>query len=182
MTLVSHAPSLADRRPVDFRSTSEVRIRKAGVDDLPAVVGLWEEMMRHHAGQHPDFEMGGDAREVMMGQYRDMLSREDCCIFVAELDVGIVGLLVAQLRPPPSFRDGPGSGYFRDVVVKEGHRGKGVGRRLAEAGIEFCRSRGAAFIDLLAGSANEEANRFWESLGFRESLKLRTLRLDGRGA
>ncbi len=135
--------------------------------------------MRHHAGQHPDFDMSEEAREVMTDQYCEMIGRDDCGVFVGDLDGQVVGLLVAQMRSSPPFRDGPGSGYFRDVVVEERHRGKGFGRRLVEAGIEFCRGRGAEFVDLLAGSENAESNRFWESLGFRESLKLRTLNLGG---
>ena len=60
-------------------------------------------------------------------------------------------------------------------------RGRGLGRRLAEATIEAARARGVERIELEVFAHNTRAIRLYEKLGFvHEGLRPRARKLDGR--
>ena len=57
-------------------------------------------------------------------------------------------------------------------------RGKGIGKKLVEAGVKFLKSKNVEYIDLITGSTNNISNDFWEKMGFKETLKVRTLSME----
>jgi ribosomal protein S18 acetylase RimI-like enzyme len=58
-------------------------------------------------------------------------------------------------------------------------RGRGIGRRLAEAGIAAATARGAERIELEVFASNTKAIRLYEHLGFtREGVKRRARKLE----
>jgi ribosomal protein S18 acetylase RimI-like enzyme len=59
-------------------------------------------------------------------------------------------------------------------------RGRGVGRRLAEAAIAAAKEQGAERIELEVFASNTRAIALYEKLGFvREGVKRRARKLDG---
>ena len=88
--------------------------------------------------------------------------------------VGIAGLLI---------RDGAKEahkGLLWGMYVQAGARGEGIGRRIAEAIIDFARGR-VEIIQLSVVSSNTTARRLYSSLGFVEyGLEKNALRQNGR--
>jgi len=68
------------------------------------------------------------------------------------------------------FRPGIWSGgeetYLQELYVIPSLRGRGIGRALLEATIEFARERGADGIDLDTGETDTAARGLYESMGF----------------
>ncbi len=62
---------------------------------------------------------------------------------------------------------GPGRFELAKLAVTPEAQGRGLGRALAEAVIEFARSRGADVLFLVSNSRLESALRLYERLGFR---------------
>jgi GNAT superfamily N-acetyltransferase len=62
---------------------------------------------------------------------------------------------------------GAPSGIVEDVVVDEGARGRGVGRRMMEYARARCREEGCYKLVLSSNVSRTDAHRFYESLGFR---------------
>jgi ribosomal protein S18 acetylase RimI-like enzyme len=59
-------------------------------------------------------------------------------------------------------------------------RGRGVGRRLAEAAIAAAKAQGAERIELEVFASNTRAITLYETLGFvREGVRRRARKLDG---
>jgi RimJ/RimL family protein N-acetyltransferase len=59
-------------------------------------------------------------------------------------------------------------------------RGRGVGRRLAEAAIDAARSRGVERVELEVFASNPRAIRLYERLGFaHEGVRQRARKIDG---
>lgn len=55
---------------------------------------------------------------------------------------------------------------IEDVVVDEKYRGKGIGKALMEKLIEIAKKRGVQHIDLTSRLEREDANAFYQRLGF----------------
>jgi ribosomal protein S18 acetylase RimI-like enzyme len=54
-----------------------------------------------------------------------------------------------------------------NVVVDEGHRGRGIGRAIVADLIAHGRERGVRLVTLRVFAGNDEAVAFWSALGFR---------------
>jgi N-acetylglutamate synthase len=65
-------------------------------------------------------------------------------------------------------------GYLQHLAVAPSHRGRGVGRALAERVVEALSAAGIAKCHLMVRQETERAKRFWEHLGWtmREDISL----------
>jgi ribosomal protein S18 acetylase RimI-like enzyme len=72
----------------------------------------------------------------------------------------------AQLRFRPSLYTGALDAYLEELYVVPERRGRGMGRALLEAAMEYSRERGAAHIDLGTSEADVAARALYESAGF----------------
>ena len=60
--------------------------------------------------------------------------------------------------------DGVSDAYIQDLVILPRYRRKGIGRKLVEALLEYCLSRGIPWIGLIS---EPEQDSFYSSLGFK---------------
>ncbi|HEY8866994.1 MAG TPA: GNAT family N-acetyltransferase [Solirubrobacteraceae bacterium] len=102
---------------------------------------------------------------------------EHAAVYVAEDEGEIVGRLsVARDRHPASP-------HVADlgVIVAASHRGRGVGRALLAAAVEWARVAGVRKIELHVFPWNEPAIRLYERFGFeREGYRKEQYARDGR--
>jgi ribosomal protein S18 acetylase RimI-like enzyme len=122
-------------------------IRPATVGDASAVLALWE-LARSQAATTPDSE---DA--VVR-----LVERDPGALVVAEHGGELVGTLIAAW-------DGWRGNLYR-LAVAPGHRRRGIGRRLVEAGEERLRALGARRVTALVGRPDERAAGFWDAVGY----------------
>ncbi|WP_422286247.1 GNAT family N-acetyltransferase [Methanothrix sp.] len=74
--------------------------------------------------------------------------------------------------------DGVSDGYIQDLVVLPGWRSEGVGRMILDRLLEECRSRGIAWVSLIAEPGKEA---FYDSFGFRRMEGHVPMHLDWEG-
>ena len=76
-----------------------------------------------------------------------------------------VGMATAQLVI--STAEGAPSAWIEDVVVREDFRGKGLGRALLDAVLDWARSQAAVRAQLLADLDNAPALAFYDRIGWQ---------------
>lgn len=145
---------------------------------MQELVSLWHEMMKYHKGMHPDFRISENADVAVTANFTALFDDSHSAFIVAEEDQKIVGMLIAQVRQGLPYTATEISGYIRDVTVTKAFREKGIGGELVGAGVKFLKSQNVEYIDLITGSTNKISNDFWEKMGFKETLKVRTLLFD----
>jgi len=90
-----------------------------------------------------------------------------------------VGMATAQLLI--STAEGAPSAWIEDVVVQEDFRGKGLGRALLDAVLDWARNQGAVRAQLLADLDNAPALAFYDRVGWQPTrLVARRLMLGDR--
>jgi ribosomal protein S18 acetylase RimI-like enzyme len=106
------------------------------------------------------------------------LEDPDVAVLVAEENGAVIGYAYAAAEDYDwmSLR-GP-AGVLHDIVVDPEYRGRGAGRLLLDATLEFLRSRGTPRVVLSTAARNASAQRLFASAGFRDTMIEMTRELD----
>ncbi|WP_433265210.1 N-acetyltransferase family protein [Actinosynnema sp. CS-041913] len=136
---------------------TDPRIRRVRADDVPAIVGLVEELA--------EYERARDECRLTVEQLHDALFRPAPALFghVAEVDGRVVGMALWFLNF--STWRGTHGIYLEDLYVQPGRRGSGLGRALLQALAQECVERGYARLEWSVLDWNVPAIGFYRSLG-----------------
>ena len=138
-------------------SPSEVDIRAARAQDLPAMVGL----LRLLFSLEKDFciDQERQRRGLLM-----LLASPGARLLAAQAEGRVVGMVSGQLVVSTS--EGALSLWAEDLVVEPAWRGQGVGRGLMTSLAAWARERGATRLQLLADRENQAGVQFHQQLGY----------------
>lgn len=137
-----------------------VTIRSARLDDLEALVALLRDLFTIEA----DFSVND--RLQRRGLWM-LLENGMGCLLVAECDGMVVGMVTGQLTV--STAEGGPALLVEDMVVSEGYRGRGIGRRLMGAMGKWAREHHVSRLQLLADRDNGPALEFYRHLGWHST-------------
>jgi ribosomal protein S18 acetylase RimI-like enzyme len=139
---------------------------------MPAVLGLWRQMMEHHRRLDARFATSPHGPQAFEGYVRKCLRSRSCRVLVAEEEDRVAGYaIVTILENQKVFALGR-FGFVVELCVDESARRQGIGRRLWEAAVAWCREKGVTVVQMNVSTLNEEARRFWRSVGCREYLEV----------
>lgn len=138
---------------------TNIRIRKATVTDLPAVLKLYVQK---------DIDNGDvlsmDEAEVAFSKFG---LYPNYSLYVTEIAGKIVGTFELLILDNLAHKGKP-SGVVEDVVVDVEYRSQGIGRQMMGYAIEVCRENGCYKMTLSSNLKRERAHQFYESLGFEK--------------
>lgn len=96
-------------------------------------------------------------------------------IFIARIDDEIVGCINFQLVR--NIRHGWARGHLEEVVVKKGYRHKGIGTKMINYVIDYCRKNNIEVIKLMCGKQLKKSEAFYRKnefvdldFGFRKDI------------
>ena len=146
---------------------AEVRIRTAGPEDVPAIVGLSDALFREDAGSRDPTMNLQWAMQEGRGYFEDLLADGAAACWVAERALGgdAVGYLAGRLGEADSLRT-VRAATLESMYVRPEFRRLGVGAELVERCLSWAREREASRASVTAYAANEGAIRFYEREGF----------------
>jgi enamine deaminase RidA (YjgF/YER057c/UK114 family)/GNAT superfamily N-acetyltransferase len=130
-----------------------VQIRRAGAEDAGPVAALAAELAQSFAFSREKFDR----------YYPELLTERDACLLLATGGGECLGYLLG-FRHLTFYANGP-VGWVEEIVVRSGHRGRGIGRALMGAFEHWATDRDCA----LAALATRRAAPFYRALGYEES-------------
>jgi GNAT superfamily N-acetyltransferase len=140
-----------------------VVVREAKPADLAGLLGLYVQLSPENAATQPS-----DVAEPL----RAILANRGMRLLVAELRGSVVGTVTLVLVPNLTH-GGKAWAQVENMVVEEGSRGTGVGRRLIEECLRIGHEAGCYKVQLQSGNQRREgrhdAHAFYAHLGFRPS-------------
>ena len=131
----------------------EARIRPLDELDITAIVGIDEKIRGRYRPE---------VWERRIGYY---LRRDPESCVVAESGGRVVGFMLGEIRSGEFGLEEP-TGWIEVLGVDPDARGQAVGRRMAEAMLEYFRTQGAHSVRTLVDEDREELSGFFSSLGF----------------
>ena len=134
-------------------SAAKIRTAKPG-DAAPLAVLL--EQLGYPATPEEVVE-----RLARLGQLRTAVT------LVAELQGEVVGLATSHVFP--SIHATPPVAWLTTLVVRDAHRGAGIGGELCGAVEDWARAQGAIRISLTSGLQRAGAHLFYERIGYQRT-------------
>jgi ribosomal protein S18 acetylase RimI-like enzyme len=141
-------------------------IREMTIGDYNEIIKLWKNTPGVGLSRNDDTK-----RSIKI-----FLEKNKNTCFVAEAENKIIGTIMAG-------SDGR-RGHIYHLMVKEGYRNNGIGRKLLEKAERALKKEGIRKIFLVAFKKNRTGNIFWEKNGYevRKDLNYRDKRMSLRGA
>jgi ribosomal protein S18 acetylase RimI-like enzyme len=133
----------------------EIQVRRAGVEDATDVARLLHDFNVEYSEPTPEVE-------ELTKTIACLLEEDEITVLLA--GGGPDGLSLFRFRP--GIWSAGDETYLQELYVVPHLRGRGIGRALLEATIEFARKRGADGIDLNTGETDTAARALYESMGF----------------
>jgi ribosomal protein S18 acetylase RimI-like enzyme len=147
-------------------------VRGATRADLPALGRLGALLVGTHHEFDPKRFLAANLRTASgyASYLGTQLGDPYVAVLVAEENGEVIGYAYAAVEGHDyvSLR-GP-AGVLHDILVDPGFRGRGVGRVLLDAALEFLKSRGAPRVVLSTAVGNEAAQRLFTKAGFRRTM------------
>lgn len=133
-------------------------IRKGRREDLQY---LPEVLMKSYEGLE---EYGEESIEKARRYIEELYEEDPECFFVAEENDEIVGFIFCNRFWYSKFESSH-VGAIHEIVVLPSYRHEGIGNKLLQKAMEYLKPRK---IELWVGLHNENALKFYKSLGFEE--------------
>jgi ribosomal protein S18 acetylase RimI-like enzyme len=155
-----------------------MKIRKATLADIPALVALNESVQELHANALPERFRRNPPAEIVERAFRTMLEAPSAYWLVAEAEEGQpMAFLSAEFREREESWCAVAQrvGYLGGIAVASPFRRQGVARALVEELQREAAARGVTQIELDVWSFNEEARQVFARLGFRGVMERMSL-------
>lgn len=133
----------------------EIPVRQATAADAPSIARLLHDFNTEYSEPTPSVE-------ELTEHARRLLEEGEIAVLLA--GEGPDGL--ALLRFHPSVWTGEPEAHLQELYVVPDLRGRGIGRALLTATIEFARAGGATNLNLNTGETDIAARALYESMGF----------------
>ena len=154
------------------RMTSEVTIRPATPDDLPAIGRLGAMLVREHHGFDPkrfiapmtNLEQG---YATFIGNH---LAARDTIVLVADIGGKAAGYVYATVEGFDFMALRGPAGAIQDIVVDPAQREQGIGMKLLVAVNAALAAKGMPRVVLSTAEQNESAQRLFARAGFRRTM------------
>jgi ribosomal protein S18 acetylase RimI-like enzyme len=163
-----------------FGSQTVPIVRRATPADLPTIGHLGALLVKEHYDFDPRRFL--PATPGTPAGYASFIGTQladpNKAVLVAETDGEVIGYAYAAVEGYDYMALRGPAGVLQDVIVDPEHRGRGVGRLLLDATLEFFRSRGVPRVVLSTAAQNEAAQRLFASMGFRRTMIEMTRELD----
>jgi len=150
---------------------SAVTIRRAGRDDVGAIVGMLADDPLGSARERIEDPLPPCYLRAFEALERDPNIR----LVVAEEGGTVVGCLQLCILPGLSSQ-GASRALIEDVRVARSCRSRGIGEQLVQWAVAEARARGCKLVELLTHHTRVDAQRFYKRLGFQSSHVGMTLR------
>jgi len=155
----------------------QVNIREAVIEDVPAIIEIWKELMDFHKELDEFFSRSATGHERFAEFLTGNIEKEDSCVLVAANGEHIVGYCQACISqyPPVLVREQ----YVEifDMAVTGKYQRQGIGRMFIDALRLWYADKDVDRIELKYLTSNKSAEEFWTKIGFKPYLKTAFLEL-----
>lgn len=148
-------------REIRLESQKNVTVDSATLEDMPDLVELLLTLFEQEAEFTPQPERQRRGLEMIVS------NQERGRILVARGELRVIGMV--SLLHTVSTAEGGIAVMLEDFVVSPSFRRQGIGTKLMQAALSYCKENHVSRITLLTDRDNLRAQRFYAQFGFFSS-------------
>jgi ribosomal protein S18 acetylase RimI-like enzyme len=148
---------------------AEVKIRKAKRDDLNKIRELNLLLFKEDYQRDQTFNLDWTFSKDGETFYKEMVTKSDSCALVAESKGEIVGYIVGNLKKE-QIRVKSKYAELEDMLVLPKFRNQGIGSKLLEEFISWCKQKGISCLSAKVTVKNQQAVKFYKERGFKDYI------------
>jgi GNAT superfamily N-acetyltransferase len=149
----------------------QVDIREAVMEDVPAIIEIWKELMDFHKELDAIFSRSATGHERFAEFLASNMEKEGSCVLVAADCEHIVGYCQACISNYPPVLIKEKYVEIFDMAVTKKYQRQGIGRMIIDALRRWYADKDVGRIELKYLIANKSAEEFWTKMGFKPYLK-----------
>ena len=152
------------------KNTIDIYIRKATVDDIESLRGLYLALEEDGVRYQPEHFVIGERTDEF---FQNIFDSDTQDILVADIDglaVGFVHVMILQQKKVSCLKPQTVV-YMQDLCVREDMRNNKIGAKLVRAAKDYGKEHKADFIRTQVFPGNVDGMRFYERNGFGEMMK-----------
>jgi len=147
----------------------KITIKTATIDDLKKVQELNFKLFKKERKEYdPSLNLDWTFGDIGTEYFRDRISKEDSCVLIAIVDNKIVGYLCGGITKAEAYRNLPLVVELENTFVLENFRSRGIGKKLYEEFIKWCKSKGVGKVRVEAFAQNLLAIKFYKNNNFKD--------------
>ncbi len=144
----------------------KISARRASSEDLPTLVGLYQELQKEMAQYSDMWELADGLAEPIDAQLRALLEDQDASLYMGEIDGLPFGFALVRIESLLPQAGGMKIGSFRLVFVDHDAREVGVGEALRDTAMDDLKALGITRFDAHVLPGHRLVKNFFESGGF----------------
>lgn len=144
----------------------KVTARRAGIDDLETLEGLYRSLEEEMEGLHTMWPVADGLDEPVRESFAHALDEPDTVVLIGEIDGYPFGFLLAKVERLLAQADGELVGAIRLIYVDHEAREVAVGEEMREMALGILRDRGITKFDAHVLPGHRLAKNFFEAGGF----------------
>lgn len=156
---------------------SDVIIRAATAEDIPAMAALWHEKMTIQQQTDRRFHLLPDGRAVWSQAAAEWLEDPLYTIYVAQRASEIVGYLIGRVEAAPPGLSPARVGAVIGMAVGAHSYQSGLGQRLLAAASDWFMEQGMTHFIARVPRRQPVEQAFWRSLGATELIETLWMKL-----
>ena len=156
----------ASRARGAFVEAVTVTARRAGLEDVPSLVGLYRGLEEEMTALHPMWPLSDGLAEPVDRSFERLLADPDGLVVIGELDAYPFGFAAARVEEILPQAKGEKVGSIRLIYVEPGAREVALGEEMREMVMDLLRERGISKFDAHVLPGHRLAKNFFEAGGF----------------
>ena len=156
----------ASRARGAFVEAVTVTARRADLEDVPSLVGLYRGLEEEMTALHPMWPLADGLAEPVDRSFEHLLQDPDGLVVIGELDAYPFGFAAARVEEILPQAKGEKVGSIRLIYVEPGAREVALGEEMRDLVMDLLRERGISKFDAHVLPGHRLAKNFFEAGGF----------------
>lgn len=147
---------------------NDIKIRKADIKDLKDILRLNFNLFKKEYKQYDRSLNLKWTYNNGKRYFSDRILNKDGFVEVVEVKDKIVGYLCGEISERKFYRKKAKYAELENMLVESNFRGRGIGAKLTENFICWCRKHNVSYIAVTASAYNKQGINFYRKLGFKD--------------
>jgi len=144
-----------------------MKIKKANKGDIEALAKL---LHKYDLYEHStDNLIKVSSEKEYRKEIRDVFKNKSAIFIIAEENGKLIGFVNYSIDNRGNLK----IGVLQDIFIEGDYRGKRIGKKLADYVINIMKKQKCKFVKSAVRVKNKNAQKFWQSLGFKINFKPR---------